>query len=153
MLIVCIRHISVLNYFFLPFRSSKVLKMEAYDAAVLSYALATAAGKAKPPQLPSSQSKTYNNEDVSLTPPPLPETTDQHVKLYNVLYKLEEALANGVAVKLSQLLEICSNRQVILNEFLKGRDNLIYFVCFLSATPAPFRFLRIFKVNLNRRVS
>lgn len=88
--------------------------MEAYDAAVLSYALATAASKAKPPLLPSSQSKTYNNEDVSLTPPPLPETGDQHIKLYNVLCKLEQTLANGTAVQLSQLLEICSNKQVML---------------------------------------
>lgn len=81
--------------------------MEAYDAAVLSYALATAASKIKP----SSQSR--YNEDVSLTPPPLPDTGDQQIKLYHLLCRLEQALINGTSVPLSQLLEICSNKQVI----------------------------------------
>lgn len=85
--------------------------MEAYDAAVLSYALATAANKIKPSLLQSSHSR-YNEQDVSLTPPPLPESGDQRVKLYHLLCRLEQALVNGAVVQLSQLMEICSNKQV-----------------------------------------
>lgn len=107
--------------------SSKVLKMEAYDAAVLSYALATAAGKLKPGLLgvPSSITSMSHsglqppkfNEEVSHTPPTrqgtrMEEDVEQHGRLYQLLCSLEQAFVGKGVVQLPQLLEICSCKQV-----------------------------------------
>lgn len=105
--------------------SSKILKMEAYDAAVLSYALATAAGKLKPGLLgvPAITSVAHSNmqpnkynEEVSHTPPMRQEARAEenidHGHLYQLLCSLEQAFVSKGVVQLSQLLEICSCKQV-----------------------------------------
>lgn len=98
--------------------SSKVLKMEAYDAAVLSYALATAAFKGKPgsgllgiaPGIPSLPQRLL---DDSLTPPR--ESSESEVDsrnyLYQLLYNLEQMIINRTSVQLAHLMEICSTKQ------------------------------------------
>ncbi|KAJ8981732.1 hypothetical protein NQ317_008993 [Molorchus minor] len=98
--------------------SSKVLKMEAYDAAVLSYALATAAFKGKPgpgllgiaPGIPSLPQKLV---DDSLTPPRDTSENDADGRkyLYQLLYNLEQMIINKTSVQLSHLMEICSSKQ------------------------------------------
>ncbi|KAJ8952123.1 hypothetical protein NQ318_018459 [Aromia moschata] len=100
------------------YSSSKVLKMEAYDAAVLSYALATAAFKGKPgpgllgiaPGIPSLPQRLV---DDSLTPPrEAPEgDIDGRKYLYQLLYNLEQMIINKTSVQLSHLMEICSTKQ------------------------------------------
>lgn len=111
--------------------SSKVLKMEAYDAAVLSYALATAASKIKPgllgiaPNLPAritTTTATTTASEESLTPPSKetetsgggssnPADSDSRNYLYQLLYNLEQNVINKTTVQLSQLMEICSAKQ------------------------------------------
>ncbi|XP_018568282.1 cyclin-dependent kinase 12 isoform X3 [Anoplophora glabripennis] len=98
--------------------SSKVLKMEAYDAAVLSYALATAAFKGKPgpgllgiaPGIPSLPQRLL---DDSLTPPrdSTESDVDSRNYLYQLLYNLEQMIINRTSVQLSHLMEICSTKQ------------------------------------------
>lgn len=91
--------------------------MEAYDAAVLSYALATAASKGKPNLLglpPSLTSLPQKAPDESLTPP-RESTEESNVDgrnyLYQLLYNLEQMVINKNAVALSTLMEICSTKQ------------------------------------------
>lgn len=109
--------------------------MEAYDAAVLSYALATAAGKLKPGLLgvPSITSTHHavmqphkHNEEVSHTPPMRQQTraeenVEQRGLLYELLCSLEQAFVNKGIVQLSQLLDICSCKQVLRTEILANR--------------------------------
>lgn len=89
--------------------------MEAYDAAVLSYALATAATKIKPgllgiapilpPRIPDGE---------SLTPPTRhnpPETDENRNYLCQLLCNVEQQLVNKTAVQLPQLMEICATKQ------------------------------------------
>ncbi|KAJ8930768.1 hypothetical protein NQ314_016402 [Rhamnusium bicolor] len=98
--------------------SSKILKMEAYDAAVLSYALATASFKGKPgpgllgiaPGIPSLPQRIL---DDSLTPPrdSTEGDIDSRNYLYQLLYKLEQMIINKTSVQLAHLMEICSTKQ------------------------------------------
>lgn len=93
--------------------------MEAYDAAVLSYALATATSKGKPsllglpPALTALPQKPATDE--SLTPPR--ETTEDRDNvdgrnyLYQLLYNLEQMVINKNAVALATLMDICSTKQ------------------------------------------
>lgn len=89
--------------------------MEAYDAAVLSYALATASKtKSGLLGLPTALATLPQKTDDSLTPPR--ETTDDsNVEarnyLYQLLYNLEQMVINKNAVALSTLMEICSTKQ------------------------------------------
>ncbi|KAG5881287.1 hypothetical protein JTB14_010181 [Gonioctena quinquepunctata] len=88
---------------FYDIRSSKVLKMEAHDAGVLSYALASATFKTKPGMLGIAP-------DIPTLPPRLLEEylsppRDQ------LLYKLEQMIINKTAVQLSHLMKICSTKQ------------------------------------------
>ncbi|KAG5883729.1 hypothetical protein JTB14_024230 [Gonioctena quinquepunctata] len=90
--------------------------MEAYDAAVLSYALASATFKTKPGMLGIAP-------DIPTLPPRLPEESltpprdaaegdsDGRNYLYQLLYKLEQMIINKTAVQLSHLMEICSTKQ------------------------------------------
>lgn len=89
--------------------SSKNLKMEAYDAAVLSYALATAAIKSRPPGqgllgiapgIPAVQSPKESDD-----------TIDPRSYLYQLLYSMEQMILNKTAVPLSLLMELCSMKQ------------------------------------------
>nr|XP_023030288.1 cyclin-dependent kinase 12-like isoform X2 [Leptinotarsa decemlineata] len=95
--------------------SSKVLKMEAYDSAVLSYALATATFKAKPGMIGMShdESAPQKHPDESLTPPR--EATEGDLDgrnyLYQLLYNLEQMVINKTNVQMSHLMEICSTKQ------------------------------------------
>lgn len=89
-------------------RSSKNLKMEAYDAAVLSYALASATYKDKPPALIGLPSLPHD----SLTPPrEASEEVDGRNYLYQLLFNLEQMLLNKTTVQLSHLMEVCSTKQ------------------------------------------
>nr|CAI5830995.1 unnamed protein product [Callosobruchus analis] len=94
--------------------SSKGLKMEAYDSAVLSYAMATAAYKNKsnslglvPGGIP------HKLLDESLTPPGENNDNDSDNRnyLYQLLYNLEQMVVNKNPVQLSHLMEICSTKQ------------------------------------------
>lgn len=91
--------------------------MEAYDAAVLSYALATAASKGKPSLLglpPSLSALPAKATDESLTPPREPteeSNVDGRNYLYQLLYNLEQMVINKNTVALSTLMEICSTKQ------------------------------------------
>jgi hypothetical protein len=85
-------------------------------AAVLSYALATAATKIKPgllgiapilpPRIP---------EGESLTPPARrdepPETDENRSYLHQLLCNVEQQVVNKTAVQLPQLMEICATKQ------------------------------------------
>lgn len=101
-------------------RSSKCLKMDAYDTAVLSYALATAASKIKPGLLGVAPNlgivpQMQQREDSSLTPPSKENLTNEEVDLrnfYSLLMNLEQTLLNNYPVQISQFLEICSYKQV-----------------------------------------
>ncbi|XP_076265488.1 cyclin-dependent kinase 12 isoform X4 [Rhynchophorus ferrugineus] len=84
--------------------SSKVLKMEAYDAAVLSYALATAAIKSRP----------AGQNILALPPVSSPkecEEIDTRSYLYQLLYNMEQMILNKTAVPLALLMEVCSMKQ------------------------------------------
>ncbi|XP_044271086.1 cyclin-dependent kinase 12 isoform X1 [Tribolium madens] len=98
--------------------SSKVLKMEAYDAAVLSYALATAATKIKPgllgiapilpPRIP---------EGESLTPPARHQEADENRNyLQQLLCAVEQQIVGKTAVQLPQLMEICATKQAQVDQ-------------------------------------
>lgn len=80
--------------------------MEAYDAAVLSYALATA-GKLKPGLLGIAPN-IAGPQDVSLTPPHPVEPAG----ILNSLSNVDQALANKIPIPLPQLIELCSHKQV-----------------------------------------
>lgn len=121
----------------MTFSSSKVLKMEAYDAAVLSYALATAASKIKPGLLGIAPNIPARLATTTTAPPPPPQTTateesltppskevetavsvanaadssDSAPKLEQLLSSLEQNVINKSTVQLSQLMEICSAKQ------------------------------------------
>lgn len=91
--------------------------MEAYDAAVLSYAIATATSKGKPNFLGLPHSLTslpQKAPDESLTPP-REATEESNVDgrnyLYQLLYNLEQMVINKNSVALSTLMEICSTKQ------------------------------------------
>lgn len=92
--------------------------MEAYDAAVLSYALATAANKIKPGLLPSVANSTLQKfgDDVSLTPPARLEQRGENIEttgqLYQLLCNLEQLFINRGVAQLTDLLELCSCKQV-----------------------------------------
>lgn len=103
-----------------------MLKMEAYDTAVLSYALATAASKLKPgllgiaPNLnviPSLNTSVQRVEEISLTPPrPEPVVQDNEgpqSKLFHLLTNLEQALLNKNIIQLQQLLALCINNKQV----------------------------------------
>lgn len=79
--------------------------MGAYDAAVLSYALAAAAIKG-----------TKLLED-SLTPPRDAGDSDSDARnyLYQLLHQLEQMIVSKTAVQLSHLMEICSTKQAQVN--------------------------------------
>lgn len=95
--------------------------MDAYDTAVLSYALATAANKLKPGML-------NLREDVSLTPPTTTTATttstttnkgqnDDDVEsnrsyFYNLLSNMHNSLLNKYPIQTSQMLELCSIKNV-----------------------------------------
>ncbi|CAH1963634.1 unnamed protein product [Acanthoscelides obtectus] len=94
--------------------SSKGLKMEAYDSAVLSYAMATAAYKNKPNSLglvPGGMP--HKLLDDTLTPPGESNENDNDNRnyLYQLLYNLEQMVINKNPVQLSHLMEICSTKQ------------------------------------------
>lgn len=107
--------------------------MEAYDAAVLSYALATASSKGKPSLLglpPSLANLPQKAVDESLTPPR--ETTEEPTVdgrkyLYQLLYNLEQMVINKNAVALSTLMEICSTKQEQVCEQIIIKDNVNLF--------------------------
>lgn len=94
--------------------------MEAYDAAVLSYALATAASKLKPGLLgapPTALTVPQKfNEEISLTPPtrqePCENNPEQTKQLYQLLSNLEQIFISKGVAQLADLLEICSCKQV-----------------------------------------
>lgn len=88
--------------------------MDAYDTAVLSYALATAANKLKPGLL-------NLREDVSLTPPTTTTTTnkeqteddaDTRSYFYNLLSNINNSLLNKYPIQTNQMLELCSIKNV-----------------------------------------
>lgn len=81
--------------------------MEAYDTAVLSYALATAASKLKPGLL--GLAPNIRPEDVSLTPPTRIGNEDV---LFRMLVSMEQSLLNRIPVHLPQILEMCTLKQV-----------------------------------------
>ncbi|XP_072379323.1 uncharacterized protein Cdk12 isoform X3 [Diabrotica undecimpunctata] len=92
--------------------SSKNLKMEAYDAAVLSYAIASAAFKDRSSSFIGMSSLPHRVIDDSLTPPRDGENdVDSRGYLYQLLYNLEQMLMNRAMVQLSHLMEICSTKQ------------------------------------------
>lgn len=105
------------------FSSSKVLKMEAYDAAVLSYAMATAATKIKPPLLgigPIMPPAGRLAEADSLTPPTRhDQEKDEQNYLCQLLGNVEQKLGNKMTVQLPQLMEICSMKQSQVGIFYK----------------------------------
>lgn len=97
--------------------------MDAYDTAVLSYALATAANKIKPgllglaPNIGSLPVSNTQREDVSLTPPTKQEQLadeDAEKKNYfvHLLSNVQHALLNKFPIQLSQMIEICSYKHV-----------------------------------------
>ncbi|XP_057664897.1 cyclin-dependent kinase 12 isoform X1 [Diorhabda carinulata] len=92
--------------------SSKNLKMEAYDAAVLSYALASASFREKVPGIVGMSSLPHRAIDDSLTPPREGENDveDGRNYLYQLLYNLEQMLLNRSVVHLSHLMELCSTK-------------------------------------------
>lgn len=98
--------------------------MEAYDAAVLSYALATASSKGKPGLLglpPSLSTLPTKTTDESLTPPREPTeepNVDGRNYLYQLLYNLEQMVINKNTVALSTLMEICSTKQAQVGVFI-----------------------------------
>lgn len=86
--------------------------MEAYDAAVLSYALATA--KTKPSFMVSSSKV---NEMESLTPPSRQECdVDGKTFLYQALCTIEQQIISKSAIHIHQLLEICSTKHIQVSE-------------------------------------
>nr|CAH7767721.1 unnamed protein product [Callosobruchus chinensis] len=94
--------------------SSKGLKMDAYDSAVLSYAMATAAYKNKPNSLGLVPGGIpHKLLDESMTPPGESNENDSDNRnyLYQLLYNLEQMVVNKNPVQLSHLMEICSTKQ------------------------------------------
>lgn len=93
--------------------------MEAYDAAVLSYALATASCKPKQPTLlglggGGGTAITKAAEGESLTPPaPRLHPTGY---LYQLLCTLEQNLIGDSVILLPQLMEICSTKQTQVDQ-------------------------------------
>lgn len=104
--------------------------MEAYDTAVLSYALATASGKFKPNflgitsnlnTLPIINPTVPRIDDVSLTPPRLDSALQDVQKnhFYQMLSTLEQALQKKVTIPMHQLVALCTNvKQVFLMSVL-----------------------------------
>ncbi|CAH0555962.1 unnamed protein product [Brassicogethes aeneus] len=86
--------------------------MEAYDAAVLSYALATAAHKIKPGLLGIAPNIPTRNLEDSLTPPAR-EGGQNETKnyLHQLLYNVEQLAVNKSYVQVAHLLEICSTKE------------------------------------------
>lgn len=83
--------------------------MEAYDAAVLSYALASA-GKLKPGVLGiGAPNISGPPQDVSLTPP---HPGAESAKLLNSLSAIDQSLTSKAPVGLAHLLDLCSHKQV-----------------------------------------
>lgn len=81
--------------------------MEAYDAAVLSYALATS--KVKPPFLITASKL---NDTESLTPPSKQEyDADGKTFLYQALSTIEQQLIGKTEIHIQQLLDICCTKQ------------------------------------------
>lgn len=84
--------------------------MEAYDAAVLSYALASAGTKIKPGLLGLAP---MLNE--SFTPPARQENPvendDNRNYLFQLLRSVEQQIINKSAVQLAQLMEVCATKQ------------------------------------------
>ncbi|RZB40879.1 cyclin-dependent kinase 12, partial [Asbolus verrucosus] len=130
--------------------SSKVLKMEAYDAAVLSYALATAATKIKPGLLgiaPILPPRIPDNE--SLTPPARhdssQDTDDNRNYLYQLLCTVEQQIINKTAVQLPQLMEICSTKQAQVDQqiiaYLEALQNELRQIC--KANPTTTHLLQL----------
>ncbi|KAK4875087.1 hypothetical protein RN001_011509 [Aquatica leii] len=111
----------------LPPGSSKLIKMEAYDNAVLSYALATAKMK---PGLLGVMPRT---EDISLTPPrPEPVLSDEECRnvLSQLLTNIHEALINKTIIPLHQLIALggnfVENLQHELRQIYKLQPGIIY---------------------------
>lgn len=89
--------------------------MDAYDTAVLSYALATAANKLKPSVLGLAHNLAPR-DDVSLTPPTKQEQIEEDVDIknyfYNLLTNVHNSLLNKCPIQLNQMLELCSIKNV-----------------------------------------
>ncbi|XP_066253229.1 cyclin-dependent kinase 12 isoform X1 [Euwallacea similis] len=83
--------------------SSKNLKMEAYDAAVLSFAMATAAIKGKPAGLGDTKTTSTSN-----SPKDSEDNIDPRRYMYQLLYNLEQMVSSKTAIPLSLLMEVCS---------------------------------------------
>lgn len=107
--------------------SSKSLKMEAYDTAVLRYALATAACKLKPgllgiaPNIPAPRGGSIPVVAEESLTPPAPRQADnadgnkpKQDALVRMLASLEQSFLNRIPVQLPQMLEMCALKQVIL---------------------------------------
>ncbi|KRT85883.1 protein kinase [Oryctes borbonicus] len=98
--------------------SSKSLKMDAYDTAVLSYALATAANKHRPGILGLPPNANIRSEEVSLTPPTRAsdcrvegEENESRGVFYQALCKVEHNIVNKTPIHFQQLMELCLVRQ------------------------------------------
>ncbi|KAK9730258.1 Protein kinase domain [Popillia japonica] len=99
--------------------SSKSMKMDAYDTAVLSYALATAANKHRPSLLGLPPSANLcRSDEVSLTPPTRlsdtkidEEDNDSRSGFYQALGKVEHNIVNKIPIHFQQLMELCLLRQ------------------------------------------
>lgn len=96
------------------------MKMDAYDTAVLSYALATAANKHRPSLLGLPPSANLcRSDEVSLTPPTRlsdtkidEEDNDSRSGFYQALGKVEHNIVNKIPIHFQQLMELCLLRQV-----------------------------------------
>lgn len=101
--------------------SSKSMKMDAYNTAVLSYALATAANKQRPGLLglPTNPNILCRNDQLSLTPPTRmlnnkmeDEDNESRNTFYRALCRIEHNIVNKTLVHFQQLMELCLLRQV-----------------------------------------
>ncbi|XP_050304343.1 cyclin-dependent kinase 12 isoform X2 [Anthonomus grandis grandis] len=102
--------------------SSKTLKMEAYDAAVLSYAIATAAIKSRP------NTTGLIGVPSSGTSSPVKETEDNidpRRYLYQLLFNIEQMVMSKTQVPLSLLMELCSLRQNEEPQILSNLESLL----------------------------
>ncbi|GJQ80306.1 hypothetical protein Trydic_g12190 [Trypoxylus dichotomus] len=97
--------------------SSKSLKMDAYNTAVLSYALATAANKHRPSLLGLPPNVNIRPEEISLTPPTrtsdckINEENESRRAFYQGLCKVEHNIVNKNPIHFQQLMELCLLRQ------------------------------------------
>lgn len=95
--------------------------MDAYDTAVLSYALATAASKHRPSLLGLPPANLCRTEDVSLTPPARMELkmdvedNESRNTFYQALCKIEHSVVNKIPVHFQQLMELCLLKQVCIH--------------------------------------